>query len=401
MAHAGIDPIGQLAENRFLFEKNEQRGVFIRHLNLQNFRNYDHLSLPIHSDHVVLTGQNGIGKTNLMEAVSMLAPGKGLRQAKLIDMLKDHQPHKSWVVSAVFDEDGHEIEIGTAYQPDPTKKMEKRQIHINKVPIKSQDELGEICSIVWLIPAMDRLFSGEPAGRRRFFDRLVQSFNPRHAGNCVAYSNALRQWNGLIKEHKFDEKWLSALEKTLGKCGELIYTARQNYLVKLQRKLSLNRPEFPTALLSFSGKFNAEQKTGEELADLISTHFKKSRQFVADNISISGIHNIDLQAIHSVKNRQASLCSTGEQKALVISILLAHIETLSELQSRLPLILFDELGAQLDIHKTEALLELLNEFKTQIWLTGTSKTTFSAWKDNAQILQLDNFQNKATLEVAS
>lgn len=390
-----------VAESRIPFLKKEQRGVFIRHLTVQNFRNYKYLSLPIHSDHVVLTGPNGIGKTNLMEAVSMLAPGKGLRQSKLIDMLKDHQIDKSWTVSAVFDDAGDEIEVGTAYKPDATKKVEKRQIHINKTAIKSQDELGEICSIVWLVPSMDRLFSADPAGRRRFFDRLVQSFNPRHAGNCMAYSNALRQWNSLIKEHKFDEKWLSALEKTLGKYGELIHSARQNYLIKLQRKLSLNRPEFPTALLSFSGKFNAEQKTGEELADLITYHFKRSRQFVADNISISGIHNIDLQAIHSVKNRQASMCSTGEQKALVISILLAHIETLSELHSKLPLILFDELGAHLDIHKTEALLELLNEFKTQIWLTGTSTTTFSAWKNNAQILQLDNFQNKATLEVAS
>lgn len=365
------------------------RGIFVRRLTLTSFRNYDYARLDLPESPVVLTGRNGTGKTNLMEAVSFLAPGKGMRQARFSDVLPT-SGGTSWVVSAVLDRDGDEIEVGTAFEPEAGKRSEKRKIHVNGAAVKNQNDLDDVCQAVWLTPAMDRLFSGDPAGRRRFWDRLVQAFYPEHARNCAAYTQALRQWSALLREGRADDAWLTALEKTLAKYGAKASLARRKLLSVLQ-----NAPQpadFPHAELALTGGLEAELagKAEDEAAAVIADWFKRARAACAETGTAGGVHTIDVAAVHTQKNMPAAACSTGEQKALLISVLLSHIRALAAAKGTLPLILFDEAAAHLDSKRLEKLLEQLKEFKTQVWVSGTDKAAFGAWENTAHFVAVED-----------
>lgn len=377
------------------------RGVYVRRLTATNFRNYDYVRLDLPESPIVLTGRNGTGKTNLMEAVSFLAPGKGMRQARFSDVLPT-TGGTNWAVSAVLEKGGEEIEVGTAFEPETGKRSEKRRIHVNGAAIKNQNGLDDVCQAVWLTPAMDRLFSGDPAGRRRFWDRLVQAFYPEHARSCAAYMQALRQWNALLREGRTDDAWLTALEKTLAKYGAKASLARRNLLTVLQN--APKNDDFPSAELALTGGLEADLrgKTEDEAAAFIADWFKQARGTCAETGVAGGVHTIDLAAVHTQKNMPASSCSTGEQKALLVAVLLSHIRALAAAKGTLPLILFDEAAAHLDSKRLEKLLEQLKDFKTQVWVSGTDNADFDAWKETAHFVAVEDlFKGASALAAAS
>ena len=383
-------------------ETSSATGVFVRRLQLARFRNYPFLRLDIPSDcrQIVLTGKNGTGKTNLMEAVSLLAPGKGIRQARLADILpKEEARAISWGITALLHKGDEEIEVGTDYEKAAGKNSEKRRVRINGESGLAQTELGEVCSAVWLTPAMDRLFSGEPAGRRRFLDRLTQAFFERHACACAAYSQALRQWSALIRDGRQDDRWLAALEKTLGKYGALVSSERRETVAILQKALDENSDDalFPRPLLSLQGGWEEELVSvkREEAESFIRERFVQARDAYAQAGTAGGIHTVDLNALHRQKDMPAAVCSTGEQKALLISILLAHVKAQASRKGVYPLVLLDEAAAHLDFGRREALMDEISALKTQVWLTGTDSRPFESLKETAYFIAVDNLLRDA------
>ena len=376
-------------------------GVFVCRLQTAYFRNYPFLRLELPTDcpQIILTGKNGIGKTNLLEAVSFLAPGKGLRQAKFSDILpKENEQASAWGVTAVLHRGDEEIEVGTDYEKIDGKSSERRRVRINGASGLAQTELGRVCSAVWLTPSMDRLFSGDPAGRRRFLDRLAQAFFEDHASACAAYSQALRQWGALIRDGKNDERWLTALETTLGKYGAKVAVARRETAAILQMALETeNTVVFPRPLLSLTGGWEKELTfvANEEAPAFIQNRFVRARETYAQTGSAGGIHTVDLTALYREKNMSAAACSTGEQKALLISILLAHVKALSERKGAFPLVLFDEAAAHLDFNRREALINEISALKTQVWLTGTDSRPFESLKETAHFVAVDELLRDA------
>lgn len=367
-------------------------GIFVSRLQMARFRNYPflRLDLPPEAGQVVLTGKNGCGKTNLLEAVSFLAPGKGLRHAGFRDILPKTETAGSWGITAVLRKGNEEIDVTTDYENVSGRRTEKRRVRLNGAAI-SQADLGQVCSAVWLTPAMDRLFAGEPAGRRRFLDRLTQTFFEEHARACAAYGQALRQWGALIREGKTDERWLSALEKTMGKYGAKTALARRTAVSWLRAELERETTVFPRALLSLQGGGEDELAAmpEEEAAEFIRARFSRSRDIYAQNGSAGGIHTVDLAAGHREKNMPAAACSTGEQKALLISVLLAHIRVQAGRKGALPLVLFDEVTAHLDDRRRDALFDEISALKTQAWLTGTTPRPFEGLKKTAHFIAVD------------
>ena len=382
-------------------EEASVAGVFVRRLQLARFRNYPFLRLELPADcpQIVLTGRNGVGKTNLMEAVSFLAPGKGLRQAKFSDILpKENEKANAWGVTAALRRGNEEIEVGTDYEKIDGKNSERRRVRINGASGLAQTELGRVCSAVWLTPSMDRLFSGEPAGRRRFLDRLAQAFFTGHASACAAYSQALRQWGALIRDGQKDDRWLSALETTLGKYGAKVAAVRHKTVDILKAALEVEKSTvFPRPSLSLTGGWEEELSslTDEDVVAFIQNRFALARETYAQTGSAGGIHTVDLAAVHQEKNMPAAACSTGEQKALLISILLAHVKAMSERKGAFPLVLFDEAAAHLDSGRRDALMSEISALKTQVWLTGTDARPFESLKDTAHFVAVDELLRDA------
>ena len=346
------------------------QGLFLKRLVLTNFRNYAQttLSLPEKTPQVVLTGPNGAGKTNLLEAVSLLTAGKGLRQARLGDLArKGDIVNAQWAVAARVKRAFDVLDIGTGRAADGT---EKRTLRVNGENA-SQTALARQMPMVWLTPAMDRLFSGDPAGRRRFLDRLAQCFDDKHAGHCIAYARALKQWKRLIDDGVNDESWFSALETSMAVCGGKIDKARCLTVDILNGFLDTDDGVFPRIVLSLDNTPAAEQ-----LASL----FKAARR---DKTAPAGIHQTCLNALNVDKNMPAALCSTGEQKAMLIAVLTAHLKAQAEKTGTLPLLLLDEAAAHLDSRRLEAFTDSLTRLKTQVWLTGTNPEAFTALKRTA------------------
>lgn len=382
-------------------EEASAAGVFVCRLQAAHFRNYPfvRMELPTNCPQIVLTGRNGIGKTNLMEAVSFLVPGKGLRQARFADILpKENEQASAWGITAVLHRGDEEIEVGTDYEKIDGKNSERRRVRINGASGLAQTELGQICSAVWLTPAMDRLFSGEPAGRRRFLDRLAQAFFENHASACAAYSQALKQWSALIRDGQKDERWLSALETTLGKYGAKVAALRRKTVAILQTALERdNAKVFPRPILSLQGGWEEEMNcvADEEAVAFIQNRFVRARETFAQTGSAGGIHTVDLTAVHREKNMPAAACSTGEQKALLISVLLAHVKAQASLKGVFPLVLFDEAAAHLDSARREALMNEISALKTQVWVTGTDSRSFESLKQTAHFIAVDGLLRNA------
>jgi len=366
----------------------------IRRLDLSNFRNYRSLRLELDVTPVVLTGSNGAGKTNLMEALSFLAPGRGLRHVPLGDIafIGNEDVTDSWAVAVRFDSVGGPLMLGTGVENLKGRDQRSRRVvSIDGVITRGQSELTKHLSMVWLTPEMDRLFLEGSSGRRRFIDRIVFGFDPEHANRLASYEQALRARQRLLKENSSDTIWLSVLEETIVSTGVALSAARKDVVTRLNTALSLRRErtdvQFPGVSIEVVGEVdillsrNPALAVEDQLRSLMASTRQSDR---ASGRTEHGPHRSDLVVINTDKNMPAAKCSTGEQKALLIAIILAYAYLLTIDRQATPIILLDEVAAHLDECRRSALAENIKDLGIQAWLTGTDESLFESFGGSAQ-----------------
>ena len=331
----------------------------VSRLTLTDFRSYPAATIEPGAGFVLLFGENGAGKTNLLEAVSMLTPGRGLRGAALSDMARQGG-EGAWAVAARLGE----IDIGTGTQaPAP----ERRQVRVNGAAA-SVNTLSEWLSVLWLTPAMDRLFSGSAGERRRFLDRLVLALEPGHAHHATRYDAAMRARNKLLADERRDEAWLASLEQAMAEHGAAVDEARRRTVAALETQLAgAPDDEFARAAIGLEGWSSG---------DLAATLKANRSRDAAAGRAVEGPHRQDLAVLHRAKAMPAAQSSTGEQKALLLGLVLAHAELVAERRGEPPILLLDEVAAHLDPKRRAALFARL-EGRGQVWMTATEAALFA------------------------
>jgi DNA replication and repair protein RecF len=375
--------------------------VGVTRLSLTDFRNYREARLTLGTEPVVLTGPNGAGKTNLLEAVSFLAPGRGLRGAKLSEIDRRQMAGyegsaRGWAVAAVVATRRGTVRVGTGRD---VMAGERRVIRIDGEPMRSQAVLGERLGVVWLTPSMDRLFTEGPSGRRRFLDRLVLGLEPAHTSHVTAYEQALRERSRLLRDGPADPAWLSAIEGVMAERGVAVAAGRCEAVQRLDRVCAEAEGPFPRARLTLVGTVEDWLETMPALAaeEQLAAALAANRHSDAQAAStLIGPHRSDLAVSLAEKGIAAELASTGEQKALLISILLAHARLQRAVRGEPPLLLLDEIAAHLDASRRAALFEALLQLDSQAWLTGTDEALFAPLRCQAQFLSVHDGNVAAT-----
>jgi DNA replication and repair protein RecF len=365
----------------------------VTRLTLTNFRCYKQQRLEVDGRPVVLTGENGAGKTNLLEALSFLVPGRGLRRAKLSEIGRRTAERgalvEQWAVAARIVIGQNNIEIGTGC--DITKVpsnnplegsggRDKRVIKIDGMVLKRQADLGNYTSAQWLTPQMDRLFLEGSSGRRQFIDQLIYGLDPDHAGPVAAYDHSIRSRNKLLREGRFDPEWLDSIEESVTRHGVAIAVRRLEAVGRLQEVCWARNDKFPGAIINMVGQIEDWLAAEPALAveDRLRAALRDSRQRDANNGSTSfGPHRSDFEVRHGDTGMVAKVCSTGEQKALLIGIVLATAKLQTEERGYTPLLLLDEILAHLDLARRVSLFELIIEMGAQAWITGTDNEFFA------------------------
>jgi len=366
----------------------------ITRLSLSDFRSYETAELAAHGHSVYLFGANGAGKTNLLEAVSLFSPGRGLRGSSLAEVgrrMPGEAQGRAWAVSALVEGgalDGEEGEtrIGTGTEGPGAAR---RQVRIEGETVPP-GRLAEHLRPLWLTPAQDRLFLDGAAERRRFFDRLVFAAEPEHAVHANAYERALRERMRLLTaEEPADPAWLSALEARMAESGALMAEGRARTLAALQAEIDgrAGRP-FPQASLALTGEWERAAAEGVEFAALegrLARALAAARpRDAAAGRALTGPHRGDLAVVHREKDRPAAECSTGEQKALILNLVLAQAARLSRaISAPNPILLLDEVAAHLDPVRRAALFDEIEALSLQAFLTGTDEALFETLKGRA------------------
>jgi len=371
----------------------------VTRLTLRNFRSYAEAELGVSGAPVVLAGPNGAGKTNLLDAISLLSPGRGLRGAKLGEHVRRGPSAPSdalWAVAATVTRGGEAYEVGTGLTLGPNGG-ERRQVRLNGAPAQNSAELGELVQMLWLTPAMDRLFIEGASGRRKFLDRLVLGFDAGHARTTTRYETAMRERARLLKFGPRDPAWLDGLEAEMVDAGVAMAVARAQTVERLNRAL-LARGEagaFPAAQLALDGETDALlAELGEGTPDALREKLARSRVRDAEaGRTTVGPHLTDLAVRHTPKRADARECSTGEQKALLISIVLADAwELAAARDGHAPLLLLDEIAAHLDVTRRAALFEEIVALGAQAWMTGTDLSLFAGLNGRADVFQVTDGQ---------
>ena len=332
----------------------------VARLSLSDFRNHRDALIEAGGGFVLLSGPNGAGKTNVLEAVSLLTPGRGLRQVPIADMARSGGPGGFAVAARL--EDGTEIGTGTA-----AAAPDRRQVRINGAPA-AVNSLGERLAVLWLTPAMDRLFTESAGGRRRFLDRLTLALEPGHAHHAARYEAAMRSRNKLLGENlEADPNWLAALEAQMGEHGLAVGEARARTVDALAGAIAtLADDDFPRASLALDGW---------EAGDLAALLRSNRGRDASAGRSTEGPHKQDLTVTHVAKDQPASRSSTGEQKALLLGLVLAHAELVADRRGAPPVLLLDEVAAHLDPGRRAALFARI-EGRGQVWMTATEAALF-------------------------
>lgn len=368
--------------------------VGVRRLTLTDFRSYAALRVETDLRPVVLTGANGAGKTNLLEAVSFLTPGRGLRRAKLSEVTRFGAPgsmkgaaHGAWAVAALVDTAHGPIDIGTGRAAG---ESDRRIVRLNGQPARSQSDLGEFVSAVWLTPAMDGLFRDSASGRRRFLDRLVYGLDTGHAGRLSAYEQAHRERSRLLRDGVTDRAWLAALEDAMATHGVAVAAARRDLVGRLGRALEAAEGPFPRAILALDGVVEGwlADRPALEAEEAFRKRLADDRPKERAGAPAEGPHRTDLAVTHAARGMAAAHCSTGEQKALLIAVLLAQARVQGTQRGAAPLLLLDEVAAHLDAVRRAALYDALVDLGAQAWLTGTDRALFEPFGDRAQFFDV-------------
>jgi DNA replication and repair protein RecF len=369
--------------------------IRLTRLRLTNFRNYASLDLALVPRPVVFSGDNGAGKTNLLEAISLLAPGRGLRRATYEEIAREGSDG-GFAVHAVLDGAFGTTEIGTGTAGSLSPEG-GRKIRINGAPAKGADALLEWVRVVWLTPAMDALFTGPAADRRRFLDRLVLAIDPGHGQRALDYEKAMRGRNRLLADDSRDHGWLSAIEAQMAETGVAIAAARVELLGLLAAMIERMPGDgpFPQADIALSGTIEGAvaKSPATEVEETYRRRLAEGRAIDrAAGRTLEGPHRSDLVVRHRQNDMAAEYCSTGEQKALLVGIVLSHARLAGEISGQVPLVLLDEIAAHLDVRRRAALFSILEDIGCQAFMTGTESALFSSLAGKAQFLTVDKGQ---------
>lgn len=356
---------------------------YFSRLRLSHFRNHATTALDLDHRHVVLTGPNGAGKTNLLEAVSLFSPGRGLRRAPF-DVLSEAGGSLPWAVAATIETEEGPVDIGTGLAENGVG----RRLRVNGANAGAIEELSDYVRILWLTPDMDGLFRGPASDRRRFLDRLVMTLIPGHGVAVSSFEKAMRQRNRLL-ETNGDPLWLNAIETQMAEHAAAVHFARMDSIGHLQTLAaqSVDESAFPAAQLSLSKLFDGNEVpvSSSALEERFLATWRNSRALDrAAGRTTTGPHRVDFQVVHQQKSMPAALCSTGEQKALLIGLILAHARLVASMTRITPILLLDEIAAHLDPNRRMALFRALDDLRTQCWMTGTDKELFVSAGSNVQ-----------------
>ncbi|RUW70625.1 MULTISPECIES: DNA replication/repair protein RecF [unclassified Mesorhizobium] len=370
-----------------------QHQTHISKLTLTNFRNYAALSIGLSPGAVVLSGDNGAGKTNLLEAISLLTPGRGLRRAPYADLAREGGDGGFALHARIEGPEG-QAEIGTGIAGGDSGESGRR-VRINGAAARSSEDMLEWLRVVWLTPAMDGLFPGPAADRRRFLDRLVLAIDPGHGQRALDYEKAMRGRNRLLTEGSRDGSWFEAIETQMAETGVAIAAARAELarlLAAMIERLPSSGP-FPQADISLDG--DLENALGSAPAVDVEERFRRALADGRDRDraagrTLDGPHRSDLVVRHRPKAMPAELCSTGEQKALLVGIVVSHARLTGEMSGMTPILLLDEIAAHLDAGRRAALFSILEELNCQAFMTGTDAALFSSLEGRAQFLTVDH-----------
>lgn len=364
-------------------------GPLVTRLTLTHFRNHSHTDLRFSSPLVAFTGANGAGKTNILEALSLLSPGRGLRRAKLADLIAADST-AGFAVSADllamnFEAGDDPVKIGTGLAGP---QASGRDIRIDKVPVKSSEALLELCTLLWLTPAMDGLFTGGASDRRRFFDRMVMALHPSHGRVATRFEQAMRARNKMLDEGVHDPVWFEGVEAQMAEAAAAMQSARLATLDLLCAAIDDARDAvsaFPHAVLALAGFERFEHEQGYRAA--LASGRVRDR---AAGRTLEGPHRVDLLVRHGPKDVEARLASTGEQKALLIGLVLAQARLVKQETGQAAILLLDEIAAHLDARRRAALYDLCAELGGQTFMTGTDASLFDAL-DGAVGSRADHF----------
>lgn len=381
-------------------------------LTLTDYRNYSSLRINASLSPIVVYGENGAGKTNILEAISFLSPGRGMRSSKLAD-IKRFIPQiaesgnlafttpLNWAVAADIINNGETHFIATAVEKttkeiedfEGNRSFERRIVKIDGNKTSTQAELGQYLSMIWLTPQMDRLFRGGSQPRRSFLDRMVYAFDNEHAKRVADFEHLYREWYRLIKEGKNDNYWLESLEENMSALGVAIAANRREQTARLNAFIE-NEPDdvFPLVQIELDGIIEKalDDKPALQVENMYKSILKKQRNHVLESGSIEGINRTDFRVYHKKKHMPAELCSTGEQKSLLISIILAQTKCQTLHKGFAPILLLDEIAAHLDDAKREALLSKIIDLNVQAWITTTDPETFASIRQYAQFMEVKN-----------
>lgn len=373
---------------------------------LHQFRNYQELDLCLEAKAVVLTGPNGAGKTNILEAISFLSPGRGLRHVKLSQitnlktMNQDPSNPPSWAISATIETRAGPTQLGTGLDYTATGN-EKRLIKVNGQAAKSQATLTDWISVIWVTPQMDRLFMEAASTRRKFIDRLVYALDATHSSRIHRYEHHLRERSHLLREGHYDPLWIATLERHLAEDGVAIVVARQQVVKSLENAQRQDQSyPFPKFQAEMTGQVENWMQNQPALAveDAFAEKLKLNRRHDGEvGGACIGPHRSDFQVQHLAKHLPAELCSTGEQKMLLLAVTLAFIRVQENYNSCPAILLLDDVAAHLDEqHRLILFQEICTPLKEseqehlrrplQVWMTGTDKSAFQGLNNQAQFL---------------
>ena len=353
----------------------------LKSLELYNFRNHQFIKLTeLGPEPVVITGANGMGKTNILEAISLLTPSKGLRGAKISDLNNQANPLHIWKITTEIRTIFGPKEVTTARNIRANCKTDSRIVQIDGQPIKKKAELAELLNIVWLTPQMQQLFIGSASDRRSFFDQIVSNFFPQHSSRLTKYEYSTRERLKLLKNQQNDEYWLSALEQNMFNEAGVISDARMQTLTMLNKAIAQNDSPFPKAILNL---------INEPISADYLLMLKRNRGLdAASGRTNLGPHLFDLEVIFKNKNMLAKFCSTGEQKALLLNLILAQIYALIDKFNMIPILLLDEIISHLDGNNRALLFDEILKIKAQAWLSGIDAKSFTQIEKMAKFIHL-------------
>jgi DNA replication and repair protein RecF len=366
----------------------------IRRLTLTNFRSYRAAQIEVAAGPIVLVGPNGAGKTNLIEAISFLAPGRGLRRATL-DEVGFQEGNGSWAVAAEVDGALGLATLGTGIEaPAAPDTALSRKCRIDREPAVSVAALSDHVRVIWLVPAMDGIFAGPASERRRFLDRLALAVDAEHSGRVSALERALRSRNRLLEEPRPDPHWLDAIEHETAEVAVAVAAQRAETVARLQQALRTRDDPasvFPASEIALKGWIEEliRERPALEAEDRYRAVLKDNRaRDAAAGRTLDGPHLTDLTVTHARKRIPAQDASTGEQKALLIGLVLAHASLLTEMSGFAPILLLDEVVAHLDPARRSALYRELEQLGAQVWMTGADPAAFAEIEARAQVFEV-------------